>query len=283
MTLDDYMDPKRAELLREALEQQAPEWTPGTDQGYHAITFGMYARELFERIAGEDMGAFLRREIFEPTGSDVWLGTPPSEDSRFATLYPPPAGARVANMVGRAVTEPTSMEARVFRAVLDARSTARRAFLNASTPKNDLTAYNRAPARRAVLAWGSATGSDHGVARAYLPFASRGVLGEKTYLKAESIAPAYRRAGWSDRDRVLQKPIGWTNGFLKEERHIFCPNPESFGHAGMGGSLGWCDPVEELTLGYAMNKMDWRVRSLRAMELCHSLYDCEAMVAPRMV
>jgi len=283
MTLADYMDPAKADFVRDALENQVPEWTPGTDQGYHAITFGMYARELFERIAGEDMGGFLRRELFEPLGSDVRLGTPASEDGRFATLYPPPTGERVANMVGRAVTEPTSMEARVFRAVLDSKSTARRAFVNPSIPKNDLTAYNREPIRRSVLAWGSATGSAHGVARSYLPFAARGVFGGKVYLEAETIAPAYRRTGWSDLDRVLQKPVGWTNGFLKEERHIFCPNPESFGHAGMGGSLGWCDPVEELTLGYAMNKMDWRIRSLRALELCRALYDCEAMAAPRMV
>ena len=34
---------------------------PGRAQGYHAITFGMYARALFERlIADESLGAFLR-------------------------------------------------------------------------------------------------------------------------------------------------------------------------------------------------------------------------------
>lgn len=281
MTLAEYLDPAKKDFVRDALERQAPAWTPGTDQGYHAITFGMYARELFEQITGEDMGAFLQRELFGPLGSDVWLGTPPTEDARIATLYPPPTTERVTQMLGRTMTEPTSAEARVFKAVLDSKSTARRAFTNPSTPKNDLTAYNKAPARRATLAWASATGSAHGVARAYLPFAHKGTFEGRRYLGEQVVTSAYRRGGWSDRDRVLQKPLGWTNGFLKEERHIFCPNPESFGHAGMGGSLGWCDPVEELTLGYALNKMDWRVRSLRALELCHALYDCEALSAPR--
>jgi CubicO group peptidase (beta-lactamase class C family) len=283
MTLADYLDPSKKDFVVDALEKQAPAWRPGTDQGYHAITFGLYARELFERIAGEDMGAFLRRELFAPLGSDVYLGTPESEDHLFATLYPPATTERVTNMIGRAVTEPSSAEARVFKAVLKKDSDARRAFTNPSTPKNDLTAYNKAPARRHNLAWASATGSAHGVARAYLPFAQNGTFGGRQYLGKHIVASIYRRDGWSDRDRVLQKPLGWTNGFLKEERHIFCPNPESFGHAGMGGSLGWCDPTEELTLGYALNKMDWRVRSLRALELCHALYDCEAMSAPRMV
>lgn len=283
MTLADYLDPSKKDFVVDALEKQAPAWRPGTDQGYHAITFGLYARELFERIAGEDMGAFLRRELFAPLGSDVYLGTPESEDHLFATLYPPATTERVTHMIGRAVTEPSSAEARVFKAILKKDSDARRAFTNPSTPKNDLTAYNKAPARRHNLAWASATGSAHGVARAYLPFATNGTFAGRQYLGKNIVTSIYRRDGWSDRDRVLQKPLGWTNGFLKEERHIFCPNPESFGHAGMGGSLGWCDPTEELTLGYALNKMDWRVRSLRALELCHALYDCEAMSAPRMV
>jgi CubicO group peptidase (beta-lactamase class C family) len=283
MSIPDYLDPAKKDFVREAIERQAPAWAPGTDQGYHAITFGLYARELFEQVTGEDMGTFLRRELFAPLGSDVYLGTPESEDARFATLYPPAATERVTNMLGRAMTEPTSAEARVFREVLDKKSTARGAFAYPSAPKNDLTIYNKVPVRRGNLAWASATGSADGVARAYLPFAHKGSVDGRRYLGADVVASAYRRAGWSERDRVLQKPLGWTNGFLKEERHIFCPNPESFGHAGMGGSLGWCDPVEELTLGYALNKMDWRVRSLRALELCHALYDCEAMSAPRMI
>jgi len=41
------------------------------------------------------------------------------------------------------------------------------------------------------------------------------------------------------------------------------------------GALGWCDPVKELTFGYAMNNLDWRVRSPRAVALCRALYQCE--------
>jgi CubicO group peptidase (beta-lactamase class C family) len=143
-------------------------------------------------------------------------------------------------------------------------------------------AYNQAPAIRAELAWGGATGSARGVARAYLPFASGGTHEGRSYLKSDTLAPVYARQGWSERDRVLCKPLGWSNGFLKEERHIFSPNPESFGHAGMGGALGWADPVEELAIGYVMNRMDWRVRSKRTLELTRALYDCEALARPRL-
>jgi CubicO group peptidase (beta-lactamase class C family) len=129
--------------------------------------------------------------------------------------------------------------------------------------------------RRAQLAWASATASAHGLARAYLPFAAGGAALGRRFVRAATLAPIHARQSWSERDRVLQKPIGWSQGFLKEESHLFAPNPESFGHAGMGGALGWCDPVADLTIGYAMNRLDWRVRSPRALALCRALYACE--------
>jgi CubicO group peptidase (beta-lactamase class C family) len=103
------------------------------------------------------------------------------------------------------------------------------------------------------------------------------VAGGRTYLRAATLSPVHERQSWSERDLVLQKPIGWSQGFLKEETHLFSPHRESFGHAGMGGALGWCDPVSETTFGYVMNRLDWRVRSPRAIALCRALYDCEPL------
>lgn len=279
LTLDDCTDASRADRVLAALEAQRPAWEPGTDQGYHAITYGMYARELFERIAGEPMGPFLRRELFEPLGSDVHLGTPASEDARMATLYPPTLSSRLVRMIGSALVDRDANELRVARASIARRGLPRLAFTNPATGKLGILAYDTLPVRRAALAWASATASAQGVARAYLPFASGGVHGGRRYLRDATLHGAYARLGWSERDRVLQKPLGWSNGFLKEERHLFSPTPESFGHAGMGGALGWCDPVEELTFGYVMNRMDWRVRSPRALGLCRALYECEPVRA----
>ncbi|MBX7192354.1 MAG: beta-lactamase family protein [Sandaracinaceae bacterium] len=278
LALSATFDPARRPEVLEALETQRPAWEPGRDQGYHAITYGMYAKELFERVAGEPMGAFLRRELFEPLGSDARLGTGPECDADVATLYPPSTGARIAKTLVTTLLDPRSNEARVTRASLAKDSIGRRAFLN---PHIDLphgmAAYNDVAVRRAELPWASATASAQGVARAYLPFASRGEHAGRRYLREQSFTHAYGRDGWSERDLVLQKPLGWSCGFLKEERHVFSPVAESFGHAGMGGALGWCDPVHELTFGYVMNRMDFRVRSPRALALCHALYDCPAI------
>ncbi|MFN7696687.1 MAG: serine hydrolase domain-containing protein [Deltaproteobacteria bacterium] len=278
LALSATIDPARRAEVLEALEVQRPAWRPGEDQGYHAITFGLYAKELFERVAGESMGRFLRRELLEPLGSDFHLGTPAALDDDVATLYPPSAATRLVKTLATALLEPHGHVARVARDTLRKDSLSRRAFLN---PHIDLpggiAAYNGAAVRRGEMPWGNGTASARGLSRAYLPFASRGVHAGKRYLREESFAHAYRRDGWSERDRVLHKPLGWTCGFLKEELHVFSPVRESFGHAGMGGALGWCDPVNELTFGYVMNRMDFRVRSLRALALCHALYDSPAI------
>ncbi len=271
LSLDDCLG--RPDRVRRALEAQRPR-EPAA-QAYHAVTYGMLAREIFERVAGESMGRFLRRELLEPLGSDVHLGAPAELDDRVATLYPPTTRARLANAVAAQLHDPHGADARVLRALLGRDSIARRAFSTPSNGARGLLAYNDAPVRRAELAWASATGSARGVARAYLPFASGGVHEGRRFLGARTVEALHDRDGWSERDAVLQKPLGWNRGFLKEEPHVVSPNRASFGHAGMGGALGWCDPVAGLAIGYVMNRMDWRVRSPRALAYCRAVYACE--------
>lgn len=279
LTLEDCVDPARADKVLHALETQAPAWEPGGQQGYHALTFGLYVSELFSRIAGEALGPFLQREVFDVLGSDARLGTPASEDGRQATLYMPSAPSRLASLLGQTLVARNSPEARITRAVLSPGSMVRKGFTNPSSGPRGAGAYNDVQVRRAALAWASATSSADGLARAYLPFSRDGRFEGRQLFSAGSLAPVGRRQSWSDRDLLLEKPLGWSQGFLKEERQTFSPNPQSFGHAGMGGALGWCDPVAELSIGYVMNYMDWRVRSPRAVALCRSLYECEPLLA----
>lgn len=275
LTLEDCLH--HPERVRRALEVQRPE-APAR-QAYHAVTFGMFAREIFERIAGESMGTFLRRELFEPLGSDAHLGTPPALDPLFATLYPPSTRTRLQNGILAGLFRPGTVDGRMVRSVLARDSLARRAFQNPSLGPRGILALDDAPARRAELPWCSATASAEGVARAYLPFALGGVVDGRRFLREETLRPLTSRVGWSERDAVLQKPLGWNRGFLKEDDGVFGPNREAYGHAGMGGALGWCDPKEGLSIGYVMNRMDWRVRSPRALALCRALYVCPGLRA----
>lgn len=280
LALTDCLDPAHASKVRAAIEAQVPTWAPGSKQAYHAVTFGLYVSELFERIANEPLGTYLRRELFDVVGSDARLGTPPEEEEKHATLYGPSMGRRLAHMAAAVAWKPGSAESRIARDLVRRRSISRRAFANPSTGTRGAAAYNDVAVRRAALAWASATASADGLARAYLPFASGGQYQGKQLMQHDGLLPVYRRQSWSPSDGTLHKPLGWSQGFLKEERHLFSPHAESFGHAGMGGALGWCDPVADVTIGYVMNKMDWRVRSKRALALCRTLHDCEPLCSP---
>lgn len=278
LTLEECVDPGQRGRIAAAAARQRPMWRPGERQGYHAVTFGIYASELFERIAGERLGVFLGRELFDPLGADVSLGTPPEVDARMARLVAPGAPERFLRILAT-IPRGDSPELRVLRQTFSPNPLLRRAFLNPRVGPEGPLAYDAPEVRRAELAWASATASAHGLARAYLPFASGGRHGDRVFFRPETLRPMRERQSWSERDLVVQKAMGWSCGFLKEETTMFSPNPESFGHAGMGGALGWCDPVEGLTIGYAMNRLDWRVRSPRALALCRALYACEPLRA----
>lgn len=64
-------------------------------------------------------------------------------------------------------------------------------------------------------------------------------------------------------DAVLLVPTRFALGFMKavDNRHLPPADSEgvllsetAFGHAGMGGSVGFCDPRARLAFGYTMNK-----------------------------
>lgn len=284
LTLADVSDPDARPRVAAALESQRPLWEPGTDQGYHALTYGLYARELFERIAREPLGAFLDRELFGPLGADVSIGTPATVDERIARIVPAEAREQITGTLGtlfrRALgdREVSLAEARIGRTLLSREALPRRAFANPAA-QGGVTAFDRPEVWRGGFASAAATGTADGVARAYLPFALGGTVAGRRYFAEKTLTPLYERDGWSDRDRVLQKPLGWNRGFLKEETTLFSPTRESFGHPGLGGALGWCDPVKQLTIGYTLNRLDWHVRSPRALALCHALYRSEPVRA----
>jgi len=272
LTLEQLCDPSQRDAVHALLAAQAPAWVAGTQQGYHGISFGLYANAFFHMACGEALDAFLHREYLDPLQADVFMGTPPEQDARIATLYPGSTAGRVGHMLWAALRG-GSTEANVARSFL-AGGHAKQAFSNPPTPKG-LGMYNQPPVRRNCLAWASATATARGLARAYAPWSMGGEWQGRRYVAAHTIAPLLQRQGWSTQDLVLGKPLGWAQGFLKEDDGVFSPHRTAFGHPGMGGALGWCDPASQLSVGYTMNRCDWRIRSPRALALCQALYRCQ--------
>src|SRR5205814_5993711 len=71
------------------LAAQAPLWPPGTASGYHPITFGYLAGEIFRRVDGRTMGTALREDLAGPFGLDLFIGLPEAEFDRVAELERP--------------------------------------------------------------------------------------------------------------------------------------------------------------------------------------------------
>ena len=72
----------------ERLAAQAPMWSPGTASGYHPITVGYLANEVYRRATGRTMGQALREDFAD---LDLWIGLPESEHGRVAQMRKPTA------------------------------------------------------------------------------------------------------------------------------------------------------------------------------------------------
>jgi CubicO group peptidase (beta-lactamase class C family) len=91
LTLEQVLDWR---TVVAGLEATTPFWMPGTQHGYHAITFGWLAGELVRRSDPQhrSIGAFLADEVAAPLGLDMWIGLPAQHQGRVARLVggPPP-------------------------------------------------------------------------------------------------------------------------------------------------------------------------------------------------
>ncbi|WP_184616492.1 serine hydrolase domain-containing protein [Sphaerisporangium krabiense] len=235
-----------AAAMAERLAGEEPFWEPGTRQGYHALTFGFLVGEVVRRVSGRGLGTFFRDEIAGPLGLDFWIGLPEEFERRVAPTVPapPPApGASLPTFYQRAFTDPASLQALVI----------------GNTGGYVLTpgeSDSRAAHAAEIGAVGGIT-NGRGLAGMYRPLAVGGGL-----VSPDQLAMMGSVAAATQVDAALLVPTRWTLGFMKgsDNRHLPGPDGEgvllsedAFGHSGMGGSLGFADPVPRLSFGYSMN------------------------------
>lgn len=269
--LSDLNQPERVDAL---LAAQVPLWQPGKGQGYGATAFGLYTQSLFRRITGESLGTFLEREVFKPLKADVWLGLPGSQNPRVATTYPVEPKTMVKEVLPHIVKRDTT-EGRVYGDVLmRKKSPSSRAFLNPKMGPERLSVVNKPLIRAMELPWMNAISTADGLARVYGALGNGGTLDGHKLVTEEAISRLAPKQSWSNNDRVLHKPMGFSQGFVKEQAHLISPNEAAFGHTGAGGTVGFADPTHKLGMAYLMNRMDHHIRSPRCIELCRAMYQC---------
>lgn len=213
------------------LAAMSPMWKPGDVSGYHAITFGYLAGEIFRRVDGRTMGTALREDIAEPCGLDLWIGLPESEDARVADMQRPSALPQLGE-------------------VTDVK---RAAFL---TPWAAPGGRTGAEWRRAEIPSANGHATAESLARLMGALAGSGELDDVHILKPETVA-AMSASRWIGEDLVLPFTLSWGAGVMRNPPNGFYgPGMNTFGHSGWGGSCAFADPDWGVAGAYVMNRQD---------------------------
>jgi CubicO group peptidase (beta-lactamase class C family) len=233
------------ETMTAVIAAEAPFWEPGTRQGYHAVTIGHILGEVVRCVTGKDIGAFFRDEVAGPLGLDFHIGLPAEAEPRVAlTLRPDPIppGEVHWRFLARVNEAPESIQALIVR------NTGRRA---GDTDSRE--------AHAALLPSQGGISNARGLAGLYAPLA----LGGAGLVDADTLAALSSVHSATACDEVLLVGMRFGLGFLKsadnragppDARDSVILAESAFGHAGLGGSLGFADPGHRLAFGYAMNK-----------------------------
>ncbi|HET6414385.1 MAG TPA: serine hydrolase domain-containing protein [Anaeromyxobacter sp.] len=213
----------------EQVAEQAPDWRPGTQHGYHALTFGFLVGELIRRVAGMTVGEYVAREISGPLHAEVHIGLPRDAASRVAPACMPALAGQ-----GR-LADSGPYAARV---------------LNSISPPLKLTDVNRPDVRGAELPSVNGIASARSLARVFGSMI--GSIDGTRCLSPQAVDGA-RGEQWRGRDLVMGVENAMRLGFLLPSE--WCPlgGPGSFGTAGFGGSRAWANPDLELAFAYTPN------------------------------
>ncbi|KAJ5618963.1 beta-lactamase [Penicillium lagena] len=234
MTFEDIQDTKGA---TERLAAQAPWFTPGERSAYQMSNHGHLIGEIVRRIAGKSLTQFIADEIAGPLGADFRLGVSEEDWSRTAEMI----GFEMPPMTG---IDPSSIMARAFMGSVYVSTSPNEPGFR----KSENGASGGFSNARALARIGSMVSLD-------------GIVDGKQYFATSTL------------DKMMEEHIrGLDASVLQYVRFalgVALPSaiaapwiPEDEGicfWGGWGGSMLIMDRGRQMTIGYAMNKMENRV------------------------
>ena len=231
------------------LAAMAPLWPPGTASGYHPVTYGYVAGEIFRRVDGRTLGTALRHDVAQPLGLDLWIGLPDAEHGRVATMQRPPAMPDLGPL--------TDLK--------------RAAFLEpwSSPGGRDIAVW-----RRAEIPSANGHATAEALARLAAVLACDGMLDDRQVLEP-GIAADVARQRIRGQDLVLPYTLAWGAGVLRNDPvMIYGPGRYAVGHSGWGGSCLMADPERRLSAAYVMNRQSPAIiGDPRPVRLIEALYE----------
>ena len=245
------------EAMIAALEQQEPLWEVGTKAAYHVHHQGFLLGEVMRRITGMTVGPFLRKHVTEPLHAEYWIGRmSAAEQATVAEVMP-------------------NMNARLFAAKDHEDQTSLRTLAFKQNPLEPwATTMNSAIWKTCEIASGSGHGNARGVARIYGALGNGGTLDDVALMGKPDIE-AMIVEQHNQTEALQDRPYHQALGVLLNtpEAVYMGPNMRSFGHHGLGGSIGFCDPDAGIGFSYCCNKMHAvGTNGPRARRLIDALY-----------
>ncbi len=239
--------------MTDALAATAPWWEPGTAHAYHTNTYGHLVGGIVHRATGDLPSVRLRR-VTDRVRADVWFGVPGPERHRCADVIWDPSRPMPTGI------DPDQLEGETQMLLLG--------YVN-PPGYSSAGVVNSAEWRRAEIPSTNGHATAGGIAAIYSALLEPGRL-----LSPELLAEATRvqSEGWCP---VLAEDSRFGLGFKPTVAHRpFGPNPNSFGHFGTGGAVGFADPDAGVAFGYAMNHVIPRWQSTRNRSLIDAVYRC---------
>lgn len=249
-TIEDFYEHK---ALAARLAAQEPFFRPGVF-GYHSMTFGTLADELVRRTDGRTVSRFFADEVTSKLGIDAFMGLPPEEEHRAATMVsamdPKSLGFDVPNPAAAAAASSTS------------------GFIPWGP--------NQRRDREHGIPAGGGTSNARNLAKLYAHLV-RGDQAGVTPLLSKSALQQATRARIAGVNQVHGELGRYAAGFRLDQTR-FGSNPASFGHCGFGGSTAFADPTRRLGVSYTPNRMlnpNWYGTDPRLAVLLDALFTVE--------
>ncbi len=244
------------EAIVHALEEQEPLWEIGTKAAYHVHHQGFLLGEIMRRVTGDTVGPFLKKEVSGPLHAEYYIGGMSEEEqSHVAEVMP-------------------NMEAKLFAAKDGVDQTSLRALAFKQNPDEPwAVTMNKKEWREVEVASGSGHGNARGVARIYACVVN-GELDGVTLLSRDGLETMITEQH-NQTEGLQERPYHQAMGVLLNtpEAVYMGPNMRSFGHHGIGGSIGFGDPDAKIGFSYSCNKMHAvGTNGPRAARLIDALY-----------
>jgi CubicO group peptidase (beta-lactamase class C family) len=249
------------DAIADVLARATPDWEPGTQQAYHALTWGWIVAELVRRVTGRTLGECFADDIARPLGIEAFIGTPAHRLPDVARIYG--ADMRFLPLPLRKLAASMEEQARDPKSLLG-RSMLAQEGSNAFEQLEVI--FNDPRVHQMEIASGGGVATARGVARLFAMLGNGGELDGERVLSRDIVddwsrvitaEPDYVMAGVDMSRRRASKlaEVPRTFAYLGNSAtpgigYRFGPNPAAIGAEGLGGQHGWFDTHSRVAVGY---------------------------------